>query len=44
VPEAGHAVQMSKDVFVDAVLALADDADLSWDERGSVARTDANRE
>jgi pimeloyl-ACP methyl ester carboxylesterase len=44
VPEAGHAVQMSKDVFVDAVLALADDADLSWDERGSVARADANRE
>ena len=44
VPEAGHAVQMSKDVFVDALLALAHDADLSWEERRSVARADANRE
>jgi pimeloyl-ACP methyl ester carboxylesterase len=44
VPEAGHAVQMSKGVFVDALLALADEADLAWDERGSVAGADANRE
>src|SRR5688572_6316632 len=44
VPEAGHAVQMSKDIFVDALLALAHAADLSWEERGSVARADANRE
>ena len=28
VPGAGHAVQMAKDVFVDALLALAHDADL----------------
>jgi pimeloyl-ACP methyl ester carboxylesterase len=44
VPEAGHAVQMSKDIFVDALLALAHDADLSWEKRGSVPRADANRE
>jgi pimeloyl-ACP methyl ester carboxylesterase len=44
VPEAGHAVQMSKDVFVNALLALARDADLSWDAQGSVARAEANRE
>jgi pimeloyl-ACP methyl ester carboxylesterase len=44
VPEAGHAVQMAKDVFVDALLALAHDADLAWEERGSVAGADANRE
>jgi pimeloyl-ACP methyl ester carboxylesterase len=44
VPEAGHAVQMAKDTFVDALLALADDADHAWEERSSVARADANRE
>ena len=44
VPEAGHAVQMAKDVFVDALLALAHDADLGWEERASVARPDADRE
>jgi lipase len=44
VPEAGHAVQMAKDGFIDALLASAHDADLAWEERGSVARTDANGE
>jgi pimeloyl-ACP methyl ester carboxylesterase len=44
VPEAGHAVQMAKEVFVDALLELARDADLAWRERGSVARADANGE
>jgi pimeloyl-ACP methyl ester carboxylesterase len=44
VPEAGHAVQMAKEVFVDALFALAHDADLSWLQRDSVARTDANGE
>jgi hypothetical protein len=43
VPEAGHAVQMTKDVFVDALLALAHDADLAWEEPDSVAGTDAHR-
>jgi pimeloyl-ACP methyl ester carboxylesterase len=43
VPEAGHAVQMSRDIFVDALLALAHDADLAWEERGSVAGADTNR-
>src|SRR5215217_5311691 len=38
VPDAGHAVQMAKDVFVDALLGLAYDADRSWEERGSRAR------
>ena len=44
VPEAGHAVQMSKDVFVDALLSLAHDADLEWEERGLLARGDSDRE
>jgi pimeloyl-ACP methyl ester carboxylesterase len=44
VPEAGHAVQMAKGVFVDALLAFAHDADLAWEERASVARTDADGE
>ena len=44
VPEAGHAVQMAKDVFIDALLGLAHDADLDWEERGSVARTDPDGE
>jgi pimeloyl-ACP methyl ester carboxylesterase len=39
VPEAGHGVQMAKDVFIDALLALAHDADHEWEERGSSART-----
>jgi pimeloyl-ACP methyl ester carboxylesterase len=42
VPEAGHAVQMAKDVFVDALLGHAHDADLAWQERLSVTRADAN--
>jgi pimeloyl-ACP methyl ester carboxylesterase len=42
VPEAGHAVQMSKDVFVDALLGLVHDADLEWEERGSQARGDSD--
>ena len=44
VPEAGHAVQMAKDVFVDALLALAHDADLDAEERASVARPNADGE
>jgi pimeloyl-ACP methyl ester carboxylesterase len=44
VPEAGHAVQMAKDVFIDALLDLAHHADLAWEERGSVARTHPDRE
>jgi pimeloyl-ACP methyl ester carboxylesterase len=34
VPEAGHAVQMAIDDFVAQLLALADDADLQWRQRG----------
>jgi len=44
VPDAGHAVQMVREVFVDALFALVHDADLDWDERASMARTDANGE
>jgi pimeloyl-ACP methyl ester carboxylesterase len=44
VPEAGHAVQMAKDVFIDALLGLAHDADLEWEKRGSLARTNPDRE
>jgi pimeloyl-ACP methyl ester carboxylesterase len=44
VPGAGHAVQMAKDVFVDALLALAHDADLDPAGRGLVTRTDADGE
>jgi hypothetical protein len=44
VPAAGHAVQMAKDVFVDALLALAHDADLALDERGLVTRTNPDGE
>jgi pimeloyl-ACP methyl ester carboxylesterase len=44
VPEAGHAVQMAKDVFVDALLGLAHDADLEWEKRGSVTRTNPDWE
>ncbi len=43
-PEAGHAVQMAKDVFVDALLGLAHNADLDWEKRGSPARANTNRE
>jgi pimeloyl-ACP methyl ester carboxylesterase len=44
VPEAGHAVQMAKEVFLDALFALLHDADLDWSERDSVACPDANGE
>ena len=44
VPDAGHAVQMAKDVFVDALLGLAYDADRSWEERGSRARGEPDGE
>jgi pimeloyl-ACP methyl ester carboxylesterase len=44
VPEAGHAVQMAKEVFVDALTDLVQYADLAWPERGSVARSEANGE
>jgi len=44
VPEAGHAVQMAKEVFVDALFDLVRDADLRWTERGLVARSEANGE
>jgi pimeloyl-ACP methyl ester carboxylesterase len=44
VPAAGHAVQMAKDVLVDALLALAHDADLALDERGLVTRTNPDGE
>jgi pimeloyl-ACP methyl ester carboxylesterase len=44
VPEAGHAVQMAKEVFVDALFDLVRDADLGWVERNSGARAETNRE
>jgi pimeloyl-ACP methyl ester carboxylesterase len=44
VPEAGHAVQMANGVFVDALLALADDGDVTWEKRASGASANANRE
>jgi hypothetical protein len=44
VPEAGHAVQMAKDIFVDALLGLTHDADLAWEKRDSLARANADRE
>jgi pimeloyl-ACP methyl ester carboxylesterase len=44
VPDAGHAVQMSKAAFVDALLTIADAADLDPEERSSVTRADADRE
>jgi pimeloyl-ACP methyl ester carboxylesterase len=44
VPEAGHAVQMTREVFLEALFALVHDADLDWSERDSVARPDANGE
>ena len=44
VPEAGHAVQMAKDVFIDALLGLAHDADHTWEERGSLARSNPDGE
>lgn len=44
VPEAGHAVQMAKDVFVDALFAFVQDADLDRPERDSVARPHPNGE
>src|SRR5215207_2679883 len=44
VPEAGHAVQMAEDVFIDALLELAHDADLDWEERRSMARSDSDGE
>jgi pimeloyl-ACP methyl ester carboxylesterase len=42
VPEAGHAVQMARDVFVDALFGLVHDAELGWQERDSAAGTEAN--
>jgi hypothetical protein len=44
VPEAGHAVQMAREAFVDALFALVRDADLGWAEQDSAARSDANGE
>ena len=44
VPEAGHAVHMAKDVFTDALLALAHDADVDWEERALLSRTDPDGE
>lgn len=44
VPEAGHAVQMAKEVFVDALFDLVQNADLAWPERNSVACSEANGE
>jgi pimeloyl-ACP methyl ester carboxylesterase len=44
VPEAGHAVQMSKEVFVDALFDVVQAADLGWPERDSVARSETNGE
>jgi len=44
VPEAGHAVHMAKDVFIDALLALAHDADVAWEERDLLARTHTDGE
>ena len=35
---------MAKDVFIDALLALAHDADLEWEERDSPARTNPDGE
>jgi pimeloyl-ACP methyl ester carboxylesterase len=44
IPDAGHAVQMAREEFLDALFALVHDADLDWSERDSVARPDANWE
>jgi pimeloyl-ACP methyl ester carboxylesterase len=44
VPEAGHAVQMAKDIFIDALIGLANDADLAWEKRDSGAGANAHRE
>lgn len=44
VPGAGHAVQMSKDVFVDALLGHVHAADFDWEERGSLAGSDPDGE
>jgi pimeloyl-ACP methyl ester carboxylesterase len=44
VSEAGHAVQMAKDGFIDALLGLAQDADRKWEESGSSDRTYADGE
>jgi pimeloyl-ACP methyl ester carboxylesterase len=44
VPEAGHAVQMAKEAFVDALFELVQDTDLRWSERNSVSRAEANGE
>jgi pimeloyl-ACP methyl ester carboxylesterase len=44
VPEAGHAVQMAKDVFIDALLGFAHDADRKWEEGSSLARTNPEGE
>ena len=44
VPDAGHAVQMAKDVLVEALLGLAHDADRTWEERDSLARGEPDRE
>lgn len=42
VPEAGHAVQMAKDIFTEALLRHVDDADLRWEERGLLSRSDSD--
>jgi pimeloyl-ACP methyl ester carboxylesterase len=44
VPEAGHAVQMAREAFVNALFALVDDADLGWAGRDLVAPPDTNGE
>jgi pimeloyl-ACP methyl ester carboxylesterase len=44
VPDAGHAVQLAKDVFVEALLGLACDADRTWEERSSLARGEPDGE
>jgi pimeloyl-ACP methyl ester carboxylesterase len=44
IPDAGHALQMAREAFLDAIFALVHDADLDWFERDSVARPDANGE
>jgi pimeloyl-ACP methyl ester carboxylesterase len=44
VPDAGHAVQLATDVFVEALLGLAYDADRTWEERSSLARGEPDGE
>jgi pimeloyl-ACP methyl ester carboxylesterase len=44
VPEAGHAVQMAREEFVDALFALVHDAELGWAGGDSAACPDTNGE